>query len=144
MSLRAPLLPAWLRWTFVVCMAGFIFYNSILTSPPTYVDPAKPELVPLDKWRHFVAYATFGGALAYATTDWQLDRRYAAALVLGVTIAYGIGIEVGQSFVPERYFSLGYAYTNALGAVLIAPWYLIRPYVRFEPIREWADAMWTR
>jgi len=99
-------------------VAGFIFYNSILTEPPTYVDPAKPDLIPLDKWRHFVAYAGFGGTLAYATADWSLERRYAAVLVIGTTIAYGVRVEFGQSFVPERDFSLVDAYANALGVCL--------------------------
>jgi VanZ family protein len=139
MHLRLPLLPAWLRWGFVACVAGFVFYTSILTSPPTYVDPAKPELIPLDKWRHFVAYAAFGGSLAYASADWSLDRRSAFVFVLGVTMAYGVGIEVWQAFVPERSFSVGDAYANALGAVLVAPWYLVRSYFSFEPIREWMN-----
>jgi VanZ family protein len=139
MKLRLPLLPAWLRWAFVACVAGFIFYTSILTSPPTYVDPARPELVPLDKWRHFLAYAAFGGALAYASVDWSLGRRAAIVFVLGVTVAYGVGIEAWQATVPDRYLSVGDAYANALGAVLVAPWYLVRPYLNFEPIREWVN-----
>ena len=134
MTVRLPLLPAWLRWVLVAGVAGFILYTSVLTPPPTYVDPAKPELVPLDKWRHFVAYAAFAGALAYATTDWGLEARDAAAFVLGITVAYGVGIEAWQAFVPDRYFSVGDAYANALGAVLVAPWYILRPYVTFEPI----------
>jgi VanZ family protein len=135
MKIQLPLVPAWVRWTFVACVAGFIFYTSILTAPPTYVDPAKPDLVPLDKWRHFVAYAVFGGTLAYATADWSLKRRYVAAFVIGTVIIYGVGIEFGQSLVPERYFSVGDAYANALGAVLISPWYLVRPYVEFAAVR---------
>jgi VanZ family protein len=130
-------LPGWIRWAFVVCVAGFIFYTSILTAPPdTVLDAGRPDLVPLDKWRHFLAYATFGGALAYATADWTIERRYAAAFVIGTTMAYGIGIEAWQSFVPERYFSYGDAYANTLGAVLISPWYLIRPYIEFEPLMD--------
>jgi len=137
MNVRVPLLPAWVRWVAVACVAGFIFYTSILTAPPTYVDPAKPELVPLDKWRHFLAYAAFGWTLAYATADWGFDRRAGIAFVLGVTIAYGVGIEAGQALVPDRYLSLDDAYANALGAILVAPWYLLRPHVAFEPVREW-------
>jgi len=120
-----------------VCVAGFIFYTSILTSPPPIVDPAKPELLPLDKWRHFVAYAVFGGTLAYASVGWDLETRHAATFVLGTTVTYGIGIEFGQGLVPGRYLSVGDAYANALGAVLISPWYLLRPHVRFEPLGDW-------
>jgi VanZ family protein len=137
MGVGVPLLPAWVRWALVACVAGFIFYASVLAAPPPIVDPAKPELVPLDRWRHFVAYAAFGGALAYASADWDLETRYAAAFVLGTTVAYGLGIEVWQAFVPERYFSLGDAYANVLGAVLLSPWYLVRSYVNFIPVRVW-------
>ncbi|MFB6228318.1 MAG: VanZ family protein [Halobacteriales archaeon] len=109
-------MPAWIRWLFVACVSGFIFYTSILTPPPTY--------------------AVFGGALAYATADWSVKRRYVAAFVIGTVVIYGVGIEFGQSLVPERYFSVGDAYANALGAVLISPWYLVRPYVEFTTVRE--------
>jgi len=138
MNVRAPLLSKWVRWTFVVCVAGFIFYTSILTVPPeTAVDTARPDPLPLDKWRHFVAYAAFGGTLAYASADWTIERRYAAAFVVGTGVAYGVGIEFGQSLVPERDFSIVDAYANALGAVLVSPWYLVRPYVTFEPTLDW-------
>jgi len=140
MNVRAPLFPAWIRWTFVVCVAGFIFYTSVLTVPPeTAIDTAKPDPLPLEKWRHFVAYAAFGGTLAYASVDWGVERRYAAALVIGMVVAYGVGIEFGQSLVPERDFSLGDAYANALGGALISPWYVLRPYVNFVPVRRVFD-----
>lgn len=136
MKIRLPLLPAWLRWAFVVCLAGFIFHTSILTVPPeTVVDAGRPESVSLDKWRHFVAYAVFGGALAYATADWSAERRYVAALVVGTVVIYGVGIEFGQSLLPDRYFSVGDAYANTLGGVLISPWYLVRPHVDLRPVR---------
>ncbi len=69
MELPVPLASAWLRWTGVGVVAAVIFYASILIAPPETVLDARPGLVPLDKWRHFLAYAAFGYALAYATTD---------------------------------------------------------------------------
>lgn len=137
-ELRVPLLPAWLRWAGVVAVAAVIFYLSVVSAPPAdpVVDP--PDLIPLDKWRHFLAYAGFGGSLAYATTDWEWSTRRLAVLVLGTTVVYGVGIEVWQAFVPARYFSLGDAYANALGAVLVSPWYLVRSRVSFVSIREMA------
>jgi VanZ family protein len=105
-----------------------------------------PEVIPLDKWRHFIAYGGFGATLAYATADWKRDMRVLAVLVLGTTMAYGIGIEAWQAFIPERSFSYGDMYANALGAVLLSPWYLVRPYVRFEPIVDWVRGFrfpWT-
>jgi VanZ family protein len=132
MQVRAPLLPAWLRWTAVIGLAGFIFYASLLAAPPeTVIDTAKPELLPLDKWRHFLAYAALGYALAYALTDRDRDRLARAGIVLGVVVLYGVGIEVGQSVLPARYFSLGDAYANALGGVLVAPWYLVESRLEF-------------
>jgi hypothetical protein len=68
-GLRLPLLPWWVRWAAVAGLAAFIFYASIVTVPPeTVLDQVRPgpeALLPLDKWRHFLAYATFGYALAY-------------------------------------------------------------------------------
>ena len=137
MRVRIPLLPAWLRWSFVVVVAGFIFYTSILTTPPTTVDPFRFRLLPLDKWRHLVAYFVLGGTVIYATTTWKQSVPRRALLVVGLAFAYGVGIEFGQSLIPNRYFSLGDAYANALGAVLVTPWYLVRRYVRFVPVRDW-------
>lgn len=143
MKVRAPLLPNWVRWTAVLVIAGFIFYVSIITIPPyTVVDAAKPgppNLIPLDKWRHFVAYATFGLTLAYATTDWELDTRYLTLFVIGTTVAYGVGIEFGQSLIPARYFSIGDAWANAIGGLLVLPWYLVRRYLEFVPVRAWVE-----
>lgn len=137
MSIRLPLLPRAVRWAVVAVLAGFVFYVSIVTVPPeTAVDAWKPTLLPLDKWRHFLAYAAIGYALAYAATDWDLPATRLAALVVGVTVLYGIGIEMWQSVIPRRYFSLGDAYANALGGLLVVPFYLVRRYLMFVPIGE--------
>jgi VanZ family protein len=145
MHVRIPLLPWWLRWGAAVGLATFIFYTSILTVPPeTVVDQARPELLPLDKWRHLVAYATLAYSLAYATVDRELDRRIIAGIVIVVTVIYGVGIEFGQSFLPNRYFSLGDAYANALGGLLVLPWYLIQRYIEYVPMPEFIRRMYER
>jgi VanZ family protein len=145
MALPVPLLPRWLRWVGVAGLAVFIFYTSIVTVPPeTVVDAGKPALLPLDKWRHFVAYAVLGFALAYATTDWEWDSRLLAVAVIGAVVLYGVGIEAGQSLVPERYFSLGDAYANALGGVLVAPYFLVRQYLRFLTPKSFLSAVLGR
>jgi VanZ family protein len=118
----------------VVAVAAFIFYTSILTTPPAEPVIPKFDPVPLDKWRHFLAYAAFGGSLAYATTDRDREPWQLAAFVLGVTVVYGIGIEYWQSFIPNRYFSVGDAYANALGALLVTPWYFLRSRLTLWPI----------
>ena len=150
MRLSVPVLPRWARWATVAGVASVIFYTSIVTVPPeTVLDRTNPGgldsfQLRLDKWRHFLAYAAFGYALAYATADWRLTIRRRAAFVLGVAVLYGVGIECGQSLVPERYFSVGDAYANALGALLVAPWYLIRPSLVFVPLRTWLSAIAER
>jgi VanZ family protein len=124
----------------VLVVGGFIFYTSVLTTPPPEpVVPGKPDLLPLDKWRHFLAYAALGGSLAYATTDWNRDTRQLVLLVVGVTVLYGVGIEYWQSFIPNRYFSLGDAYANALGAVLVLPWYAVRSRLSVQPVLTTLD-----
>ena len=139
-GIPVPLLPWWLRWLFVTLVAGFIFYVSVVTVPPeTAVDAASPDPVPLDKWRHFLAYAALGGALAYATVDWRWNGLALAVGVVGATVLYGLGVEFGQSLVPERYFSVGDAYANALGGLLVTPWFLVRPYLAVVPVREFVS-----
>jgi hypothetical protein len=126
----------------VVALVGFIFYVSIVTAPPeTVVDQARTSLgaediAQLDKWRHFVAYATLGGALAYAVADTDLSPVQAAVLVVSVTVRYGLDIEFGQSMLPDRYFSVGDAAANALGGLLVLPWFTLQGRLRFVPVGE--------
>lgn len=132
---RVPLLPRWMRWAGVFAVGAFIFYTSILTTPPSDpVVPGKPSLLPLDKWRHFLAYAVFAGSLVYATADIDRSVRQRLLFVVGIAVLYGIGIEFWQSMIPTRYFSLGDAYANALGAMLVTPWYLIQSRIQFTPV----------
>jgi len=140
-EVRLPLLPAWIRWLGVATVAGVIFYLSVIAAPPANPIVEPPELIPLDKWRHFLAYAAFGGSLAYATTDWGWSTRRQVIFVLGLTVLYSVGIEIWQSFVPGRYMSIGDAYANALGAVLVSPWYVLRSRLSFVPIRSWLDSV---
>lgn len=138
MNLRFSLLPKPIRWLLVLVLAVFIFYVSIVTTPPpeTAINTAKPDLVPLDKWRHFVAYAAFGGSLAYAWADSGRSLRTTMILIFTITVLYVIGIEFGQSMVPNRYFSCMDAYANALGGILVTPWYFVRPHVDFTPLND--------
>ncbi|WP_226022807.1 VanZ family protein [Halomicrobium salinisoli] len=140
-AIRLPLAPTWLRWAGVAAVAGVIFSLSVLATPPADPVIEPPSLVPLDKWRHFLAYAAFGGSLGYATTDWDWSTRRLAALVLGATVLYGVGIEVWQSFVPRRYMSLGDAYANALGGVVASPWFLVRERAEFVELRAWLGSL---
>jgi VanZ family protein len=124
--IAVPVLPRWLRWAAVVAVAAVIFSLSVVTAPPEDPVVAPPDLLPLDKWRHFLAYAALAGSLAYATVDWEWSPARLAALVVGVAAVYGLGIEGIQATTPDRYFSVGDAYANVLGAVLAAPWFAVR------------------
>jgi VanZ family protein len=120
----------------VAAVAGAICYLSVGTAPPE--DPVVPGIaslldLALDKWRHFVAYAGLGGSLAYATADWDWSDRRLAAVVLAVTVCYGFGIETVQALLPHRYFGWDDVVANVLGALLVLPWFALRPYV--DPVR---------
>ena len=135
MAVRVPLAPAWLRWIAALVVVVVIFYSSVLSTPPATVLDTRPSLLPLDKWRHFLAYAALGYTLAYATTDWPIERRVAALAVIATTVGYGIGLELLQSQVG-RTFSVADAYANALGGLLVAPFYLARRHLTFVPVGE--------
>lgn len=135
-KLGVPLLPAWVRWLGVLAVAGVIFYLSVIATPPSDPIVEPPPLIPLDKWRHFLAYAALGGALAYATVDWERRTLVVAIACFAVVVAYGMGIEVWQSTLPERYFGLGDAYANALGGVLALPLFFLRDRVPLVPLGD--------
>ncbi|MFB6112597.1 MAG: VanZ family protein [Halodesulfurarchaeum sp.] len=128
-DLPVPLLPRRVRWAFVVAVALGIFYFSVLKAPPEQAVVPHFELIPLDKWRHFLGYGVFAATLWYATVDWSWPTRTLVVLVLGTTVAYGLGMEVVQATVPERYFSLFDAYANTLGALLVTPVFYLDRYL---------------
>jgi VanZ family protein len=122
----------------VLAVAAFIFYFSIVTAAPeTPIDPLNPELFDLDKWRHFVAYGAFGGSLSYALADRETSTGRLVLVVAMVSVVYGVGIELWQSLLPERYLSIGDALANVLGALLSLSWYLVRPFLELVPVTEY-------
>ena len=141
MQVPIPLLPRPIRWTAVAAVAGLIFYASLLSPPPeTIVDEAQPGFAPLSYWRHFVAYFTLAGTLAYATDNWRLPRWRHAALVIAIAAIYGIAMEFGQVFVPERtQFMVTDVVVNTLGASLVLAWFLVRPSLRLTPVETLLD-----
>lgn len=114
-------------------VAGGIFYLSIVTVPPEQIAP-KPGFVPHDKWRHFPAYGAFGASLAYALTDYGIALRRKVATEFFVALTYGIGIEAGQAFLPLRYFGIGDALANGIGAGLSLGWYLVEARLRLVSV----------
>lgn len=134
-SLPLPLLPAPLRWTGVAVVAVAIFGFSVLAVPPADPGPA-PPLLPLDKWLHVLGYAGLGGALAYATIDWDWPTPWLVVGVVCVVTVYGAGIEVWQATVPERYFSVADAIANAVGGLLAAPLLALRHRLTLVSLRD--------
>lgn len=145
MRVRVPLLPAVVRWAGVAAVAAFLFYVSVVTVPPeTVVDSGRPAVFELDKWRHVVGYAGLAGALSYATCDRPWSTRRTTAVVIGVVAVYGVGIELVQAPLPERYFSVGDAAANALGAALVIPWLLAVRHLEFVPAGAWLRGLADR
>lgn len=89
---------------------------SVINPPSGSLAPTGPlGLVGVDKWIHGVTYATFVALLCYAL--WTATSRPLPVAVV-VAIVYGAGVEIVQSFVPLRAFSLLDVLANAIGAVL--------------------------
>jgi len=133
-SLPIPLVPRWLRYLGVSIVAAVLFYFSVLSAPPT-----SPRPSPFwDKQLHFLGYAGFALALAYATANLR-DRLWRRiTLVLAIAIGYGLLIESVQWFQPNRYFSLGDALANVGGAVLASAWFLLESRLRYIRI-QWDE-----
>ncbi|SHH68095.1 VanZ family protein [Halobaculum gomorrense] len=126
-----PLLPRWLRYLGVVAVLGVIGYFSLLTAPPS----APSQTSFWDKRLHFAAYAGLALALAYATVRYRDRPAVRATAVVGGALGVGIGIELVQGTLPNRYFGWGDLLANTLGSVLVGIWFLIERRVRYVRIR---------
>ena len=129
--LPIPALPRAARYAGLLAVAVGIAYFSLTGDPP-----AQPSQG--DKTLHFLAYATLGLAIAYATLD---DRRpwVRAAVIVGGAGLYGVGIELVQWSVPERYLSVGDIAANLGGAALALTWLLVERVTRYVPVASGAD-----
>ena len=124
MPLPMPLLPAWTRWAGVALVAATIFVFSVLRAPPEPVVTGGP--LRLDQWRHLLAYAGLGTAVAYATVDWRGGTWSVAVAVVMFAALYGVGIELLQGLLPGRYLSVGDMLANAVNALGATPMALAR------------------
>lgn len=125
--LRVPLLPRPVRVAAVAAVALFLLYASVVTPPSSGV-PDRLLGVGVDKWLHVAAYAGLAGTLGYArlTPGSRLGRR-SLAVVFAATLAYGLGIELVQAFLPARAFALADVVANGVGAAAgAAPWRFLR------------------
>ena len=106
-----PLVPRSIRWLGVLVVVAVIVHFSLITVPPK-----PPEPGPFwDKQLHFVAYATFTVALAYATVGHRDEPRRRAALVVAAALVFGALIELCQGLLSYRSFGWGDLLANALG-----------------------------
>lgn len=137
---RIPLLPRWLRWSAVVAVAGFVFYTSVLTTPPETLLDSRFNFVPLDKWRHFLAYGALGSALAYALVDADPSPGRVVLAAFAGSMLFGIGIEAVQAPMATRSGTLLDVYANAIGCLAVVPWYLLARYAAFVPLARWASS----
>jgi VanZ family protein len=130
--LSVPLVPAIVRWFGVITVVAVIVYYSLVTVPP---EPPGVEPGSLwDKRLHFVAYATFTGALAYATVDHRKKALHRAVAVLGVALLFGALIELAQGMLSYRSFGWGDLLANALGAGLGSLWFLVERRIQYVGI----------
>lgn len=155
MALRLPLLPRPVRWLPAVLVAGVICYGSVIASPPALPLAVTPiteptavtasgvgliletPLRPSDR-RHAIAYATLTLSLAYAIADRDLPVARKALLVFAVAMAYGVVMEFGQLFRPERTASIADVTVNGVGALIALQWYALERRVRFVPVGAFA------
>ena len=75
--------------------------------------PQLPAVSFADKWAHMMAFETLA---LLADTGWP-ERGY-GPLKWGTLLAYGIGIELLQSQIPNRFFDPADALANAAGLIL--------------------------
>jgi VanZ family protein len=132
--MRTVRVPAPVRWSVVVAVMGFIFYSSVVEPPSGALPPMGPfGVVGLDKWLHVAAYAGLATTVAYALAAHDVAAWLVAVLAFGVALAYGLGIELVQSSLPHRDFSLLDLLANALGSAVVAVWLAGRRWARRVP-----------
>lgn len=125
--IRFPLLPRGLRVLGVCVVLATIVYFSLLDAPP-----GPPQPTPFwDKHLHFLAYFGLALALAYATVRVRDQPLRRGLLVYGGALGVGIAIELAQGPLPNRYFGWGDLLANALGASLVAIWFLLERRLRY-------------
>lgn len=128
MPTSLPPAPRSLRYAGVVACAVVILYASVLN--PGDGAPTTLFGVGVTVYLHVIAYAGFAGAVGYALL--AADRR-ALLVAAGVSVLYGAGVEVVQSFLAYRTMSGFDVAVNTGGAALGATlWWLAAPWFGAE------------
>lgn len=110
-----PVLPRVVRVGGLIAVVSVIVYFSLLDTPTPPSGPPGPFW---DKQLHFVAYGALTVATAQATIEYR-DLGWTRVLgVVAFAFAFGVGIELVQWPLAERYASVGDAAANAIGIAL--------------------------
>ena len=94
-------------------ISAAFFFIFLIAIEYLALTPAQIKLIEnsWDKANHFIAFAAL-----YVTLHFGFSRLNLGAKV-AILLAYGIQIEVAQSFVPNRYFSLLDVVADGIGIV---------------------------
>ena len=94
-------------------ISATFFFVFLIAIEYLALTPAQIKLIEnsWDKANHFIAFATLYATLHFGFSRLNLDAKVA------ILLAYGIQIEVAQSFVPSRYFSLLDIVADGIGIV---------------------------
>ncbi|WP_153552550.1 VanZ family protein [Halomicrobium sp. LC1Hm] len=133
MSRRLPLVPNWVRWLIVGCVAAVILIVSVLRPGSASRITGPLGVFGIDKYLHVLAYGGLATVLAYALAEWEPRRAAVAVFVLAV--AFGFVVELVQLPLAYRQFSRLDVLANAVGAsVIAAGWGVVAARLRFEPV----------
>lgn len=112
---RLPVVPRVVRTMAFVGVLAVVVYFSILDAPATGGGPVGPWY---DKKLHFAAYAAVTATAAGVTIEWRDRRWYRIGVVVAFAVAFGVGIELVQWPLVDRYASSADVVANALGTLL--------------------------
>ncbi|MFP8953832.1 VanZ family protein [Natrialbaceae archaeon A-arb3/5] len=86
-------------------------------------------------FRHVIAYSVLSATIMYALVDVDRSRYWKALLVFALAMGYGMLMEFGQLFQPDRFASLADVVANAVGIAIALSWYGFELQVEFVPVR---------
>ena len=94
-------------------ISAAFFFIFLIAIEYLALTPAQIKLIESswDKANHFIAFAALYVALHFGFSRLNLSTKVA------ILLAYGIQIEIMQSFVPNRYFSLLDVVADGIGMV---------------------------
>ncbi|MFC6953555.1 VanZ family protein [Halorubellus litoreus] len=118
---RLPKPPRLLRVCALAAVLAIVVYYSLLDAPPVAFEPSPWY----DKELHFVAYTAVTVTAAGATIELRARRRYRIGIVIAFATAFGVGIELVQWPLADRYASMADVVANAAGTAVGAGWFLV-------------------